>query len=355
MENGKISVIIPVYNGVQWLRECVESILAQTYENFEVLILDDCSTDGTTQLAETLVKQDCRVRTILREKKGVSSARNQGMEETDGEYVTFVDADDKIDAQMFERLSQILNTEKSDLALCEFYRWNGEKAENGAEKSKIAEKSDDSDKKEISAKGLPKTDNNGDIPHYCTTTVTNETFLSDYFLHGYTRCWSILYRRKAIGAVRFREDLTIGEDMMFVSDLMETVQTVSLTDYRGYFYRINPNGAMLRPFVPAYMDEIKSWSLAAERIGSKYPALKARADSLVAVSAMLAAGKLSVLSGRKRRPYADSVQICRRTVKKRLQTPGAKQELPPGYGLKTRLFVACPALYLGLYHWWKRA
>ena len=98
--SGKISVIIPVYNGVSWLETCVRSVLAQTWTDLEVLILDDSSTDGTGQLAKKLAEEDGRIRLIVRTKRGVSSARNQGIEECEGEYVTFVDADDRIDRKM---------------------------------------------------------------------------------------------------------------------------------------------------------------------------------------------------------------------------------------------------------------
>ena len=323
MERGKISVIIPVYNGAAWLAECVNSILKQSFQNFEVLILDDHSTDGTTELAQRLVQKDFRIRLMQRSQKGVSSARNQGIEETDGEYITFIDADDKIDCKMFENLLNCLEKENSDMVLCGYYRWNGENAENP---------------------------DNGD---YNLITVDKTTYISEYFLHGNTRCWSILYRRDVIGDVRFREDLTIGEDMMFLVDLMKNLKRISITDYKGYFYRINPNGAMLRPFTPSYMDEIRAWKAAEQIIGEEYPQQKARLSSILAVSSMLIAGKLSRLSKEERKPYQKYVAECRDTVKKALKEPGAKSQLPAGYGIKTTLFTLCPEAYLKLYQSWK--
>lgn len=324
MEKGKISVIIPVYNGRPWLEECVESVLVQTFQNFEVLILDDSSTDGTAKLAETLAERDARVRLIRREKQGVSSARNQGIDETDGEYVTFVDADDKIDRRMLEVLLNCLEKEKSDIALCDYIKWSGK-----------------------------NTENSGDDREYCVKTVNKKTYLSDYLLMGNTRCWSVLYRRSAIGKIRFRERLTIGEDMMFLVDMLSNVARVSVTDYKGYFYRINESGAMLRPFTPSYMDEIRSWRFAEHIISWDYPDQKPKVNSILAVSAMLVAGKLAALSKEERSRCRRYVEDCRRTVKEALKVRGAYALLPAGYGIKTALFAAWPDLYLDLYHRWK--
>ena len=97
MTKNKVSVIIPVYNGVAWIRECIDSVLASTFQNFEIIVLDDHSADGTTEAVERLAKEDERIMLILRDSKGVSGARNEGIAQSDGEYITFLDADDKLD------------------------------------------------------------------------------------------------------------------------------------------------------------------------------------------------------------------------------------------------------------------
>ncbi len=319
----KISVIIPVYNGVSWLETCVRSVLAQTWTDLEVLILDDSSTDGTGQLAKKLAEEDGRIRLIGRTKRGVSSARNQGIEECEGEYVTFVDADDRIDRKMLEILHSTLKKENCDLILCGYKEWDG------------------------------KNDRTDDC-RYSVKTTGSEGYLSDYLLRGSTRCWGILYRREAIGDVRFREDLTIGEDMLFLMELLPNLKRVGITDYPGYDYRINPSGAMLRPFRPSYMDEIKSWRRAGRIVAERDPSLLPRASAILAVSAMLAAGKLARLPKEERSRYRDCVFECRRAVREALKIPGARGELPAGYGVKTALFSACPSAYLSLYHLWKR-
>lgn len=101
-----ISVIVPVYNIREYLERCVESILAQTWENLEVLLVDDGSTDGTEKLVDELQKRDGRIRVFHKENGGSSSARNLGICEAKGRYLGFVDSDDYIEPFMYERLYQ---------------------------------------------------------------------------------------------------------------------------------------------------------------------------------------------------------------------------------------------------------
>lgn len=344
MEQGKISVIVPVYNGAAWIEECVRSVQAQTWKNWEMLILDDSSCDGTGRIAQGMADRDRRIRVVNRIKRGVSSARNQGIDETDGEFLTFLDADDKLEPRMLEVLYGCLTEEKSDIAVCDYYRWNGKQdgifdrsgKRIGAQENGIAEKAGTS------------------AAHLKRFTLNRDAYIGEYLLRGNTRCWSILYRREAVGDTRFREELTIGEDMMFLTDLLPALSRITLTGYRGYFYRINENGVMLRPFTPSYMDEIRSWKLACEKIGAGWPAQRARVNSILAVSAMLAAGKLSRLSAKERKTYKEQIAECRETVKEALLVPGAKDGLPEGYRAKTALYTLCPPLYLWLYHIWKK-
>ena len=99
-----ISVIIPVYNTKEYLPRCVESVCSQTYTNLEILLVDDGSTDGTGALCDELGQTDSRIRVLHKENGGSSSARNLGLDHAKGEYIGFVDSDDYIAPQMYERL-----------------------------------------------------------------------------------------------------------------------------------------------------------------------------------------------------------------------------------------------------------
>ena len=90
----KISIIIPVYNSTLYLKQCVESILAQTYHNFEILLVDDGSTDDSPMICDEYAKKDDRIVTIHKQNGGTSDARNVGLEKASGDYITFMDNDD---------------------------------------------------------------------------------------------------------------------------------------------------------------------------------------------------------------------------------------------------------------------
>lgn len=99
--DSRLSIIIPVYNNENYLRSSLQSVLAQTYPDFEVLVVDDGSTDGSRAICQEFAQKDKRLRIIHKENGGVSSARNRGIEEAVGQYIAFVDGDDCIDPEMY--------------------------------------------------------------------------------------------------------------------------------------------------------------------------------------------------------------------------------------------------------------
>lgn len=106
-----ISVIVPIYNIVEWLPRCVESIRRQTYRNLEIILVDDGSTDNSGAMAEKFALEDKRIRVFHKENGGSSSARNFGISVARGEYLGFVDSDDYIEPQMYERLLAVAVSE----------------------------------------------------------------------------------------------------------------------------------------------------------------------------------------------------------------------------------------------------
>lgn len=120
MDTEKISVIIPVFNCEKYLAHCMESIVNQTYTNLEIILIDDGSSDACPQLCDAWAESDSRIRVLHKQNEGVSSARNDGLKMATGAYVTFVDADDWIDADMLALLMHAVKSNQAEVALCGF-------------------------------------------------------------------------------------------------------------------------------------------------------------------------------------------------------------------------------------------
>ena len=120
METELISVIVPVYNVERYLRRCVDSILHQTYRNFEVLLVDDGSTDASGAICDEYAAQEERVTAVHQKNGGLSAARNAGLERAQGTYLCFVDSDDFLDSRMLETLCRDLQEQDADVAVVGF-------------------------------------------------------------------------------------------------------------------------------------------------------------------------------------------------------------------------------------------
>ena len=114
-----ITVIIPIYNAEKWIERCVDSVLRQKYKNLEILLINDSSTDNSKEICKKMQYKDDRVKLICqKENKGVSAARNRGIELAKGDYIAFVDADDYIDNDMYCSLYENMKKENVDLSIC---------------------------------------------------------------------------------------------------------------------------------------------------------------------------------------------------------------------------------------------
>lgn len=115
-----ISIIIPAYNLEHEIVDCLNSVLSQTYANFEIIIIDDGSVDGTCQICCEFEKKDCRVKVIRQENKGVSAARNRGIETAKGKYIAFIDGDDVMMPDFLKTLHDDITSSDADIAMCGF-------------------------------------------------------------------------------------------------------------------------------------------------------------------------------------------------------------------------------------------
>ena len=324
-----ITVIVPVYNGENHLENCIRSIESQTYANIEVVIVNDGSTDGTAAVCDRLRTGYDNVSVLTISGEGVSVARNVGVGAAKGDYITFVDADDRLCPETLKVLYDSMVDTGSDIAGCGFFVWGTEEEwKQGAVRAKTSD-----------GRAAGQTD-----------VYDIDRYLKEALLCGNSRCWSKLYRREIFGKVRFPENLTIGEDMLFLVKMLPHVSKIVETDYKGYGYFQNPSGAMKREFTSRYMDQITCWELAREEIRRMDRSLDAQITTLYMMGIMLTAGKLAMLSAAERRENKKYIQICHEKLKSAMLVPGAYGGLSAGYRLKVRVFLLCPNLYLSLYH-----
>lgn len=345
---GLISIIVPVYNGEAWLGRCVQSIQAQTFTMWELLLIDGGSSDRTPALCEAWRERDGRIRVFRSEKnEGVSHGRNKGLREAAGEYLFFADADDWLQPDCLSRLYDEIQEAGVQIAGCGFERCSDRDWE---EAHKPPER------------------------NYHRKLIAGKDFLTEGILKQDTRCWGKLYRRELLKDIYFREDYTIGEDMLFLLEAAEKAETISSSGYPGYCYYYNVNGAMLRPFRASDMDQIRCWQFVLEKIRAADEAARARetgtaygasdatsagmpygleiqqkAAAILLVSCMLTVGKYSVLPFGERKQYAGFKKQFRRVIKETLQIEGAYDGLDRGYRLKVALYRRFPNLYIGLY------
>ena len=119
MTNPKISVIVPVYNVEKYLHRCIDSILAQTFTDFELLLINDGSKDRSGEICDEYAANDSRIRVFHKENAGVSKARNQGLDNAKGEWVTFIDSDDWVREDFLQKRLDLALKEGSDVAYCD--------------------------------------------------------------------------------------------------------------------------------------------------------------------------------------------------------------------------------------------
>ncbi|EGP5489252.1 glycosyltransferase, partial [Enterococcus faecium] len=137
----EISIIVPVYKVEPYLRKCVDSILAQTFTDFEVILVDDGSPDNSGKICDEYASKDSRVRVIHKKNGGLSSARNAGIDVARGKYLGFVDSDDYIEKDMYELLYDNIVKEQADLSICGIYDiYAGKKVKILPEEYKVLDK-----------------------------------------------------------------------------------------------------------------------------------------------------------------------------------------------------------------------
>lgn len=120
--NSKLSIIVPVFNGEKYIENTIKSLLSTSYQHFELLLIDDGSTDNSFELCKKYEKLDSRVKTYHKNNGGIADARNYGLDKASGDYVGFCDQDDEVSPQMYQKMMERILRDDSDIAICGCYR-----------------------------------------------------------------------------------------------------------------------------------------------------------------------------------------------------------------------------------------
>lgn len=250
--NPLISIIVPTYNVEKYIRTCIESILAQTYRNVEVIIVNDGSTDQSLAVISDLICSHHNVKVINQKNQGLSVARNTGIDVATGKYITFVDADDKIMPDFVSSLYQIADKTGADIVRGSFRDFNG---------------------------NIPKgwvADFN--VPTNCGTIVLDQ-FLSSNICFA---VWSSIYRLDFINSnhIRFTPGILL-EDGDFTTRAYMLAKLVATSPEPNYAYRINRPGSILTT------KNFQKMSLSGEKVISQFISMLKHEESDVLCSLIL--------------------------------------------------------------------
>ena len=217
MMQPAISVIVPAYNVGDYIEECLDSVLSQTWASLEIIVIDDGSTDHTADVVQKLAEKDHRIRLLQQVNAGVSIARNRGLCDANGTFISFVDGDDIVHPDFLSRLHDAIQ--------------GAEMAIIGVENiHDIGERSPRRQLKDETISNL------GDALHLLTMFSSGAWDFPN---------WNKLFRRSIIleQKIRFKEGLSIGEDRLFNLQYLIHCTTVRTIDATGYGYRLRPNSA----------------------------------------------------------------------------------------------------------------
>ena len=222
----KISVIIPIYNVEQYLEKCIQSVLNQSYSNIEVLLINDGSTDKCPQICDELAKKDSRIRVIHKKNGGVSDARNVGINQAKGLYLTFVDPDDLIAIDMIELLHGTLLSNQCDISACGILRFN----ENEQ----------------------PSNDLNQNV----VRAMTSDDAINDMLYQNkiVIAILGKLYRKDLLKSVKFSKDITIAEDADFNYRIFSQATSIVVNSSQKYYYLQRKGSAIHSSFSTKRMD-----------------------------------------------------------------------------------------------------
>lgn len=241
-----ISVIVPVYNIEKYIEKCVKSIMNQTYQNLQIILVDDGSTDASGEICDKLKTQDDRIEVIHKAWGGLSDARNYGVEKACGKYIAFVDGDDYIDEDMYEILYEVICRYHADIVSCSIY-------EEFQDKTNIL-------------------CDNSDI----IVLDRTETYKALFERKLGVSCCNKLFKREIFNDIRFKFGIQ-SEDLEFLYRAIERISRAVCVPNIKYHYCHRVGSITAKAFNKKSMDILYTLDLVMEFINQNYPLIKIQA------------------------------------------------------------------------------
>lgn len=246
MSNPAISTIIPVYNTGKYLERCIISVLNQTFQNFEIILIDDGSTDGSGKLCDEFTKRDNRIRVVHQVNGGVSKARNKGLELANGEFIHFADSDDFFEGEFYSDCYQIASSYNADICCCTSAIEN---------KDGYFVKGIFDDKITVFDKG----------------EALFELLACKKI--SYSLC-DKLFRKSTISRIRLNEAIFHNEDFLFCYDAIKDSDIVVYTSKPYHYYCFNEGSAVNSSFNKRKITAVDAQTKVYEDICRSFPELK---------------------------------------------------------------------------------
>lgn len=234
-----VSILIPAYNAAAFLPKCLDSVLNQTYQDLQVVIVDDGSKDNTLEVCREYAAKDSRIEYYEQENRGVASTRNYLLKLIKGDYVLFVDADDWIELDMVEYLCGLAVKDKSGFIMCD-------RVINDTEPTQ----------------GEPT-----------ITVLSQEKAVEDFIHHDYfigSLCNKLIDTHLMKG-LEFRNDISYGEDALFIWRVLQNVDNVVVTSKQLYHYRMNEESISHQSFGEKKLTGHKTWAILTNEVEEKWP------------------------------------------------------------------------------------
>lgn len=241
----KVSIIIPVYNVDKYLQKCVESVVKQTYNNIEIILVDDGSTDQSGFICDKWEEKDCRIKVIHKVNGGLSSARNEGNKHASGNYILYLDSDDYLSTDCVEKLVQMCKITGAQIAIIQMMYISEETNEE------VAQQNNES----------------------MNVLSVEEAIKASLYQKMYSCCAPAkLYKKEIVNEIDFPVG-RVSEDLATCHLFLDKAEKVAYTTAIGYYYRQHENSIM-HEFNYKRMDAIEWTRKIEEFCSEKYPNIK---------------------------------------------------------------------------------